>query len=159
MTAAEKRTAWFTFGQGQAHHTAGMTFDPDVVVEITAEDPRAEMVRLFGTRWAMEYDEVPEQHYFPGGMVRAGGLAGFERIPWPGSELPPLDSSADDLAAICTERFGEWGIHTEGRNGEPFCFHPRNDPARGYTGDTMASAMLQALFAEARLAREADRGD
>jgi hypothetical protein len=63
------RTSWFTFGSGQAHHVAGFTFDPDIVVKITAADPRAVMLRWFGSKWSMEYDEEPDMSYFRRGIV------------------------------------------------------------------------------------------
>jgi hypothetical protein len=73
------RTSWFTFGQGQAHHVAGVTFDPNVAVEITADDPRAEMIRLFGRKWGAEYDERPEDRFIPGGVLVLNSSGGFDR--------------------------------------------------------------------------------
>lgn len=64
----EQKTLWFTFGQGQAHHLAGFTYDPDIVVKITAADPRARMVELFGMEWSMQYGEEPDLTFFPRGV-------------------------------------------------------------------------------------------
>lgn len=54
------RTAYFTFGQNHTHRCGDKTLDCDTVVKITAEDPRARMVELFGQKWSMEYDKEPE---------------------------------------------------------------------------------------------------
>jgi len=59
---------YFTFGQGQAHHIYGTTFDPDLVIKIESEDPRKEMVAMFGQKWSMEYDEMPDMDYYPRGI-------------------------------------------------------------------------------------------
>jgi hypothetical protein len=63
-------TKWYTFGYGQAHHVGGVTFDPDIVVEITAPDPRVRMIELFGLRWSMEYDslEAVDMRFYPRGV-------------------------------------------------------------------------------------------
>lgn len=61
-------TSYFTFGQSHAHAVDGITYDKDCVVAITAEDPRAEMFRLFGAKWAMQYDEPPDLKHFPRGI-------------------------------------------------------------------------------------------
>lgn len=61
-------TSYFTFGQGHVHSVNGMTFDKDIVVKITAEDPRQVMVDTFGQRWSMEYDEDPGREFFPRGV-------------------------------------------------------------------------------------------
>lgn len=61
-------TSYFTFGQTHVHSVGGVTFDKDLVVKITAEDPRAEMVRHFGVKWGMEYDEMPDLSYYPRGV-------------------------------------------------------------------------------------------
>jgi len=67
----EMKTNYFTFGQNHAHSLRGFTYDKDVIVKITAEDPRAVMFENFGRRWAMQYDEseLPELlPYFPRGV-------------------------------------------------------------------------------------------
>lgn len=61
-------TKYFTFGSGHAHSVNGFTFDKDVVVKITAEDPRAVMVDYFGTKWSMEYEKAPMPEFFPRGV-------------------------------------------------------------------------------------------
>lgn len=63
-------TSYFTFGQSHAHAHCGFTFDKDVVVKITAENPRAVMFSCFGNKWAMEYSERPNMAYFPTGIIR-----------------------------------------------------------------------------------------
>jgi hypothetical protein len=65
---SETSTRWFTFGQGQAHHLGGVTYDPNIVVKITAPDPRARMFELFDTKWGMEYDEKPDLSYYSRGV-------------------------------------------------------------------------------------------
>lgn len=62
-------TAYFTFGQSHVHSFNGRTLDKDIVLKITAEDPRAEMFRLFGPKWAMQYSNPPRMDLFPGGIV------------------------------------------------------------------------------------------
>lgn len=61
---------WFTFGQAHVHYVNGMTFDRNIAVEITAEDPRAEMIRLFGRTWGFEYSERPEDRFIPRGVYQ-----------------------------------------------------------------------------------------
>lgn len=62
------RTAYFTFGQNHAHAVNGFTYDKDVVVKITAADPRGVMVAVFGRKWAFEYDEPPDMKHYPRGI-------------------------------------------------------------------------------------------
>lgn len=73
------KTSWFTFGWGQAHHVRGHTFDPNVGVRITAEEPREVMTELFGAKWSMEYDERPADQWVPRGILvfdpTTGGFA------------------------------------------------------------------------------------
>lgn len=57
VDAPALRTSYFTFGFGHAHAVGGFTYDKDVLVKITAEDPRAVMHRWFGQTWSMEYPE------------------------------------------------------------------------------------------------------
>ena len=63
-------TQWFTFGQCHAHAHAGVTFDKDLVVEITAEDPRSVMFGLFGNKWGMQYDSKPDMRHYPRGIYK-----------------------------------------------------------------------------------------
>lgn len=51
-----------TFGFAHANAVNGFTYDKDVVVKMTAPDPRAEMLRMFGQRWSMEYRTLDELH-------------------------------------------------------------------------------------------------
>jgi hypothetical protein len=65
-------TAYFTFGQDHAHRVNGKTFDCDSVVKITSDDPRATMVEHFGTKWAFQYDKMPQatlDKYYPRGII------------------------------------------------------------------------------------------
>jgi hypothetical protein len=65
------KTKWFTFGQGHVHSVGGFTFDKNIVVQITAPDPRTVMFETFGDKWAMEYDQIPDvAKYFPRGIRR-----------------------------------------------------------------------------------------
>lgn len=63
-------TNYFTFGFGHAHSVAGFTYDKDIVVKITAEDPRQVMFDTFGTKWAMQYNSLKEVklEYYPRGV-------------------------------------------------------------------------------------------
>lgn len=51
-------TRYFTFGYSHRHEVDGVVYDKDVVVKITALDPRARMVEVFGTAWSFEYESV-----------------------------------------------------------------------------------------------------
>ena len=62
-------TAYFTFGQCHFHKIDDKIFDKDSVVKITSEDPRTKMFELFGSKWAMQYDEPPNMEYFPRGII------------------------------------------------------------------------------------------
>lgn len=59
------KTKYFTFGQSHIH-VGG--FDKDVVVKITAKNPREKMFKLFGKDWSTEYDELPDMRYFSKGI-------------------------------------------------------------------------------------------
>lgn len=71
--ATRKRlgTSYFTFGQSHFHDVDGRYFDKDVIVKITAEDPRERMFQLFGRKWSMQYGELPERfkERFPRGII------------------------------------------------------------------------------------------
>lgn len=70
MSDSTLLTRWFTFGQSHAHRVNGKTFDCDCVVKITHLEPRQEMCRNFGTKWAMEYEEEPDiEWFFPRGVI------------------------------------------------------------------------------------------
>jgi hypothetical protein len=64
------RTSYFTFGFGHVHSVGGFTYDKDVVVKITSEDPRQTMFDTFGRAWAMQYDDLDEIKlgYYPRGV-------------------------------------------------------------------------------------------
>ena len=70
MKNKKQRTAWFTFGQSHVHSIGGFTYDKDIVVEITAENPREEMFRVFGDKWAMQYDSKPNMSFYPRGIKK-----------------------------------------------------------------------------------------
>ncbi|MDR0912141.1 MAG: hypothetical protein LBM96_06025 [Methanobrevibacter sp.] len=64
-------TSYFTFGQDHVHKCGNATLDKDCIVKIEAEDPREEMFRLFGSKWAMQYDESQLEDiikYYPRGV-------------------------------------------------------------------------------------------
>jgi uncharacterized protein YegJ (DUF2314 family) len=51
-------TSYFTFGQDHAHRVGDFTYDKDVIVKVTANDPRAVMFATFGRKWSMQYCEA-----------------------------------------------------------------------------------------------------
>jgi len=61
-------TSYFTLGQDHTHRYNGTTLDCDIVVKITAEDPRALMMEYFGPEWAFQYDDEPDMRHFPRGI-------------------------------------------------------------------------------------------
>jgi hypothetical protein len=63
------KTSYFTFGQSHTHAVGGFTYDKDIVVKITANDPREVMFEYFGTQWGFEYDECPDLKFFPSGVM------------------------------------------------------------------------------------------
>ena len=72
------KTSYFTFGQQHIHKVDGFLYDKDIVVEITAANPRAEMFRIFGDRWAAEYENlqaVEVEKYYSRGVkkIKIGG--------------------------------------------------------------------------------------
>ncbi len=62
MDIIESRTSWFSFGYNHRHEIDGRRFDRNVIAKITAPDPRAVMVAVFGQKWAFEYAEPPDHH-------------------------------------------------------------------------------------------------
>jgi hypothetical protein len=64
------KTSYFTLGQDHAHRYGNITLDKDVVIKITAEDPRQRMFDLFGQKWAFEYHSIDEIElkYYPRGI-------------------------------------------------------------------------------------------
>lgn len=65
---------YFTFGQTHTHSFNGVTLDKDVVVKITAKNPREKMQEFFGVKWCFEYDKKPEMQYFPRGIFNINTL-------------------------------------------------------------------------------------
>ena len=64
---------YFTFGHIHTHSINGKTLDKDYVVEIEAsshDDARKEMFRLFGQKWSMQYDKLPDMKFFPKGIIK-----------------------------------------------------------------------------------------
>lgn len=64
---------YFTFGQNHAHSYGGRTYDKDCVVEIEAAnmgEARDKMWDAFDAKWASQYDEIPDMHYFPRGIFK-----------------------------------------------------------------------------------------
>ena len=62
------KTSYFTFGFGHAHVVGDFIYDKDVVVKITAEEPRDVMFMNFGPKWAMEYDKCPDLSFYSRGV-------------------------------------------------------------------------------------------
>jgi hypothetical protein len=63
------KTMYFTLGQSHIHKCGNKVLDKDTVIKITAMDPRAEMVRLFGWKWANEFDSPPDLSFYPKGII------------------------------------------------------------------------------------------
>lgn len=62
------KTAYFSFGFGHTHSVGGFTYDKDILVKITDDDPRRVMFDTFGPKWSMQYDEPPDSQYYPRGI-------------------------------------------------------------------------------------------
>lgn len=62
------KTSYFTFGQKHVHLVGGFTYDKDLVVKITAENPREIMYSNFSNQWSSEYDKKPDMSFFPRGI-------------------------------------------------------------------------------------------
>ena len=70
----EPITRYYTFGFDHAHAVGGFTYDKDIVVKITAPDPRAVMLETFGRKWSMEYTEdTLDLSYYPRGIKELSG--------------------------------------------------------------------------------------
>lgn len=67
-------TRFYTFGWGHFHSVDGFTYDKDIVVKITAEDPRAVMVQWFGRKWGGEYETLEDvgMEWYPRGVREIG---------------------------------------------------------------------------------------
>lgn len=72
------QTSYFSFGIGHECTIDGVVYDANGLLKITARDPRAVMIRMFGQRWAFEYsskdldDLSPNKRrqYWPRGVIR-----------------------------------------------------------------------------------------
>lgn len=66
------KTAYFSFGAGHVHRSGGFTYDTDILVKITAVEPRAVMHQTFGNRWSFEYSQEPSpedlERFWPRGI-------------------------------------------------------------------------------------------
>jgi hypothetical protein len=62
-------TEFFTFGEGHCHEINGTVYDKDVILKITANDPRAVMFGLFGVEWSMCYTQPPDAKFYPRGTI------------------------------------------------------------------------------------------
>lgn len=62
MTGPELLTRPATTRSGSTTRTpiGGFTYDKDIVVKVTASDPRAIMSQWFGRGWSMEYKTLDE---------------------------------------------------------------------------------------------------
>ena len=61
-----------SFGQNHAHAYNGRTYDKDCIIEIEANskgEAHDKMFEVFGTKWSMLYDQVPNMEYFPRGIM------------------------------------------------------------------------------------------
>lgn len=67
MRGFEMKT-YFTLGQSHLHKFGKHVLTKDVVIVIDCDDPRAKMFELFGDKWAFEYSEQPEMHYYRRGL-------------------------------------------------------------------------------------------
>lgn len=52
-------TRWFSFGYDHRHEVGGIVFDAQTIARVTALDPRAVMLRVFGREWCWEYQTDP----------------------------------------------------------------------------------------------------
>lgn len=64
------KTSYFTFGQNHVHSINGFTYDKDVVVSITSDNPRTIMFEYFNSQWGFEYDSEPSMELFPRGIKK-----------------------------------------------------------------------------------------
>ena len=60
------KTRYFTFGQNHQHSEV---FNANTVLEVTHEEPREFMIKRFGKKWSMEYEQCPDLEFFPNGVV------------------------------------------------------------------------------------------
>jgi len=63
------KTSYFTLGQTHTHRVKNVTLDKDIVVKITAENPREVMFSMCGDKWGFEYDKEPNMSYFSRGII------------------------------------------------------------------------------------------
>lgn len=62
------KTSYFTFGGSHIHRVSGFTYDCDIVVKITAENPREVMFEYFSNQWSIQYESEPDMSFFPRGI-------------------------------------------------------------------------------------------
>lgn len=64
-------TSYFTFGQAHIHEYKGIRIDRNIVVKITAKDPRAKMFELFGREWGFQYHTIEDvgMEWYPRGII------------------------------------------------------------------------------------------
>lgn len=62
------KTSYFSFGQSHVHSLDNITLDRNIILKITAPNPRDEMFKLFGDKWAFEYNNEPNMNHFPRGI-------------------------------------------------------------------------------------------
>jgi len=62
------KTSYFSFCGHHVHRHNDITFDVDLLVKITDEDPRRRMFEIFNDKWGFEYNELPDLRYFPRGI-------------------------------------------------------------------------------------------
>ena len=63
---------YITFGQSHAHAFNGKTLDRNCVGVIDAKDYEGARVfafQMFGSRWAMMYEKIPDMEFFPRGLI------------------------------------------------------------------------------------------
>lgn len=61
-------TNYFTLGYIHAHKVGDHLLDKNVVIKITAADPRKIMMENFGTKWAFQYEKLPDMNFYPRGI-------------------------------------------------------------------------------------------
>lgn len=95
-------TAWFSFGYDHRHEIDGVALHRNTIARVTAPDPRALMLALFGTEWSSQYREPPTHELMRDLPVVDVWLrvrhAGAEP---PAASYPPTDvAGAEDLSGV-----------------------------------------------------------
>lgn len=63
---------YVSFGQIHTHIMGDQMFDRDCIAEIRSEsreEAHEKAFELFGYRWSMLYDNIPDMSYFPRGII------------------------------------------------------------------------------------------